>query len=185
MAATIPAAAGEAEELFAKFLEKPGRETYLAVFKAVTEAESYDPYSMELNGAWDLIKERKFKEAQEKLEKAMPNLLLSPRAHSMAAMAAEGLDDAAKAKAEREAAAKCLDGMLATGDGSPDKPYLVTRVSDEYDLLRHLKKARTSQGLRHKGGKAFDVMSCADGTEVWFDITVVFGSLSKRLKGKQ
>ena len=99
-------------------------------------------------------------------------------------MAAEGLEDAAKAKAEREAAAKCVEGVLATGDGSADKPYLVTRVSDEYDLLRHLKKARTTQGLRHKDGKAFDVMSCTDGTEVWFDITAVFGSLSKKLKGK-
>jgi hypothetical protein len=131
------------------------------------------------------VKAKKFKEAQEKLEKAMPNLLLSPRAHGMAAMAADGLDDAAKAKAEREAAAKCVEGMLSTGDGSADKPFLVTRVSDEYDLLRHLKKARTSQGLRHKDGKSFDVMSCTDGTEVWFDITVVFGSLSKRLKGKE
>ncbi len=139
---------------------------------------------MELDRVWDLIKEKKFKEAREKLEKAMPNLLLSPRAHGMAAMAAEGLDDAAKAKAERDAAAKCVEGMLATGDGSADKPYLVTRVTDEYDLLRHLKKVRDAQGLRHKDGKAFDVMSCTDGTEVWFDITVVFGSMAKRLKAR-
>ncbi|HUT32332.1 MAG TPA: DUF4919 domain-containing protein [Planctomycetota bacterium] len=183
-AIAAPSVAGEAKEFFAAFLEKPGKETYLAVFKAVTEAESYDPYSMDLNGAWGLIKEKKFKEAQEKLEKAMPSLLLSPRAHGMAAMAAEGLNDAAKAKSEREAAAKCIQGMLATGDGSADKPYLVTRVTDEYDVLRHLKKAKTTQGLRNKDGKSFDVMSCEDGTEVWFDITVVFGSLSKKLKGK-
>ncbi|MBM4041312.1 MAG: DUF4919 domain-containing protein [Planctomycetes bacterium] len=177
--------AGEPKELFAKFLEKPGKETYLAALKAVTEAEGYDPYSSDLDDLWPLIKEGKFQEAREKREKAMPNLLLSPRAHGLAAMAAEALDDAAKAKSEREAAAKCIEGILATGDGSPDKPYLVARVSDEYDLLRHLKKARTSQGLHHKDGKSFDVMNCADGTEVWFDITVVFDSLSKRLKGKE
>ena len=74
-AIAVPTVAGEAKELFAAFREKPGKESFLAVFKAVTEAESYDPYSMELNGAWDLLKEKKFKEAQEKLEKAMPNLL--------------------------------------------------------------------------------------------------------------
>ncbi len=82
LAATVPSVAGEIKELFAAFLEKPGKETYLAVFKAVTEAESYDGYSMELDRVWDLIKEKKFKEAREKLEKAMPNLLLSPRCHT-------------------------------------------------------------------------------------------------------
>lgn len=178
------ALAVEPKELFAKFLEKPGKETFLAVFKAVTEAESYNPYSTDLDDVWPLIKEKKLKEAQAKLDKAMPNLLLSPRAHRFAALAADGLGDAAKAKAELEASDKCLQGVLATGDGSPDKPYLVSRVSDEYDLLRHLKKPRTTQGLRHKEGKAFDVMQWPDGSEVWFDITVVFGSLSRKLKGK-
>ncbi len=183
-AAATPSLAGEAQELFAKFIEKPGKETYLAVFKAVTEAESYNGYSMELEDVAGLVKGKKFKEAQGRLEKAMPNLLLSPRAHLWAALAAEGLREEEKAKAEREAAQKCIQGMLATGDGSPEKPYLVTRVSDEYDLLRHLNKERNVQKLRHKDGKAFDVMQCADGSEVWFDITVVFGSMVKRLKGK-
>jgi len=184
VAAAVISLAGEARELFAAFLEKPGKETYLAVFKAVTEAKSYDPYSTDLDDAWGLVREQKFRDAQEKLDKAMPNLLLSPRAHTLAAMAAEGLGEAEKGKAERDAAAKCVQGMLATGDGSADKPYLVTRVSDEYDLLRHLKRAKTSQGLKHKGDKAFDVMQCADGSEVWFDITVVFGSLSRRFRQK-
>lgn len=139
---------------------------------------------MELSSAWDFVKEKKYKEAQAALEKAMPNLLLSPRAHPCAAMAAEGLGEAEKAKAERDAAAKCIEGMLATGDGSPEKPYTVSRVSDECDLLRHLKKARNVQGLRQKDGKSFDVMQCADGTEVWFDITAVFASMANRLKGK-
>ena len=183
LAATVPAAAGEAKELFAAFLEKPSKESYLKVFAAVTSDKGYNPYSTDLNDAWDLVKEKKFKEALEKLDKGMPNLLLSPRAHGMTAMAADGLGDAAKAKSEREAAAKCAQGMLATGDGSPDKPYLVTRVSDEYDLLRNLKKMRKTQGLKHKDGKSFDVMQCADDTEVWFDITVVFGSMAKKLKG--
>lgn len=184
MLIAVPSAAGEATELFAAFLEKPGKESFLAVFKAVTEGDGYDPYSMELDSVWGMIRENKHKAAQEKLEKAMPNLLLSPLAHLYLAMAAEGLGEAEKAKAEREAAAKCIQGILATGDGSAEQPYLVSRVSDEYDLLRHLKKMRKVQGLRHKDGKSFDVMQCADGTEVWFDITAVFGSMSKRLKGR-
>ena len=179
----VSALAGEAKELFAAFLEKPGKESYLKVFAAVTSDKSYDPYSTDLDDAWDLVKEKKFREALEKLDKGMPNLLLSPRAHRFAAMAAHSLGNDDRAKVEFDIADKCAQGMLATGDGSADKPYLATRVSDEYDLLRHLKKMRKTQGLKHKDGKAFDVMQCADGTEVWFDITVVFGSLSNKLKG--
>jgi len=51
-------------------------------------------------------------------------------------------------------------------------------------VLRHLRKARNAQGLRHNDGKAFDVMHCADGAEVWFGISAVLGSLSKQRKAK-
>jgi hypothetical protein len=176
------APAGEITELFDALVKSPTKENYLAVHKAVAEDKSYSPYSMDLNETADLIKEKKFKEAREKLDRAMPNLLLSPRAHSLAAIAAEGLGDAARAKTEGAAAAKCIEGMLATGDGSADKPYLVSRVSDEYDLLRQLKKKHRAQGLRQKAGKSFDVMQCEDGTEVWFDVTVIFNSLAKQFE---
>jgi hypothetical protein len=72
-------------------------------------------------------------------------------------------------------------GILATGDGSADKPYLVSRVSDEYDILRHTKKGMKGQSLRTKGDKSFDVIACQDGQELWFDITAVFGSMKKML----
>jgi hypothetical protein len=48
--------------------------------------------------------------------------------------------------------------------------------------MTHLKKAGGKQALRQKAGKSFDVFQFADGTEVWFDITVVFDSLAKQFK---
>jgi len=176
--------AAEPKELFEAFLKEPTKESYLRVFEAVASAPSYNPYSRDLDEATDLMKDKKHKEAQEKLEKAMPNLLLSPRAHQFASIAAKGLGDDKKAESERDAAAACLKGILLTGDGSADRPYLVTRVSDEYDLLRHLKKGKKAQSLRNKDGKSYDVIDCADGSQVWFDITVVFGRLMKGFEKK-
>jgi hypothetical protein len=176
--------AAEPKELLAAFLKEPTKESYLRLFEAVTSAPSYNPYSRDLDEATDLMSAKKHREAQEKLEKAMPNLLLSPRAHQFASIAAKGLGDDKKAESERDTAAACLKGILLTGDGSGERPYLVTRVSDEYDLLRHLKKGKKAQSLRQKDGKSYDVMSCADGSEVWFDITAMFGQLRKGFEKK-
>jgi hypothetical protein len=78
----------------------------------------------------------------------------------------------------------CTEGILGTGDGTADHPYLVVRVSDEYDILRHLKKRSTSQGLRRKDDKSCDVMTCADGSQIWFDVSAPFNRLMRRLGDK-
>jgi hypothetical protein len=60
---------------------------------------------------------------------------------------------------------------LATGDGGPDHPYLATYSTDEHDLLRALGlRARGQELVRHGSGR-FDVISCEDGSEIWFDVT--------------
>jgi len=181
------APAGEApkadlDALFAAFLKEPNRENHLAVFKEVTSSPKYNPYSRVLDDVGGLLDKKKDKEALEKIDGAMPGLLLCPKAHLYAAMAASRLGEKQRAEKERLALKQCLQGILNSGDGSQKKPYLVTRVSDEYDLLRHLEKASKMQGLRLDGGKSYDVISCTDGSEIWFDITVVFASLQRRMK---
>ena len=69
---------------------------------------------------------------------------------------------------------------MATGDGSAKKPYLVSRVEDEYDVLSSAGKRSTRQGLRMDQGKSYDVIFTSDGGEVHFDVSDVFGSLQRR-----
>jgi hypothetical protein len=69
------------KELFAKFLQSPDRESYLAVRAALVASEHYDPYSREFNTIEELIDAGKLADALEQLMAAMPNLLLSPKAH--------------------------------------------------------------------------------------------------------
>jgi leucyl aminopeptidase len=59
------------------------------------------------------------------MERAMSNLLLSPRAHRLLSFlyAKEGNEEAAAM--EFEIAETCIQGILATGEGSRENPFLV------------------------------------------------------------
>ena len=173
---------GEIQKHFATFLKKPTQESFLRVRGALVASPAYAPYASDLDDVAKLVKAGKWKEAQAKLQGAMPNLLLSPRAHRFASRVATALGDPKGAEAERAIADKCIQGILSTGTGTAERPYLVTRVADEYDVLGHLGKRKRVQGLRRQGDRSHDVIQCEDGAEVWFDITDVFKQLTRRFK---
>jgi hypothetical protein len=179
-----PTTAADVQAEFEAFLKAPGRETFLRAQETLTACPAYSPYSSDLEDVSELLQQKEFAKARAKLAAGMPNLLLSPRAHRFAAVAAWESGDAAAAKKEVELVSKCIQGLLATGDGSTARPFVVSRVSDEYDLSRHLGKRVSGQGLRRQDGKSFDVLQCSDKTELWFDITVPFGTISSKLRGK-
>jgi hypothetical protein len=164
------------------YIKESTKENYLRAYRAFTTAKTYSPYSFDLEEISSLVNDEKYNEAQALLKKAMPGLLLNPKAHQLASQVAKQLGDTAAADREAAAAKKCLDGILGTGDGSAKNAYLVTRVSDEYDVLRHLGKSSGSQGLVMKDGKSFDKIQCRDGGELWFDVTALFQAESKKEK---
>lgn len=172
------------EKQFAAFLKKPTRETFVVVRKSVVSSPKYDPYGTDPDDLRELADKGRLEAARQKFAEAMPNFLLSPRAHRYLATAARKAGDLDTAKKEIVIARKCIEGILATGDGSREKPYLVTRVQDEYDVLPHLNREKDSQGLVLDDGRSYDVIQCKDGSEVWFDITEVFECLKRRFKKK-
>jgi hypothetical protein len=174
----------EIAKLLAAFQKEPNRENFVGLRAAVVAAPSYSPYSFDLDEIGDLAKKEQFAEVQTRLKAAMPNLLLSPRAHLLASRAAERLGDARTAEKERSLIAACFKGILSTGDGSREKPYLVTRVSDEYDVLGYLKKRSKQQAIVRVGDKQLDRFDCTDGSVCCFDVTEVFGSLMRRAPQK-
>jgi hypothetical protein len=48
-------------------------------------------------------------------------------------------------------------------------------------VLSALGKQFQSQALVHDKDKSYDKMTCADGTELWFDITEMLGKMTARL----
>ena len=179
---TATAGAADANALFAGFVKQPSKQSYLGVLAALASSEAYQPYANDLADIEELIERKQFKEAQARLDKARPGLLLSPRLHSLAARTATGLGDAGTMAAELSMGNECLKAILGTGDGSRERPYVVSMVEDEYDLLRHLKKRVRSQGLMIGDEKHYDRIQCQDGGEVWFDITTPFKTLGRKAR---
>lgn len=173
--------ASELAELFAEFAAKPDRESYLAVRDVLVASEYYNSNSDELNQAQELALSGEWEAAQEVLDRSRENLILSPLAYMVRSQIAAELGDEETAEAMHLNALACCEGILATGDGTSESPYLVVRVSDEYDLLAYLQKEPDRQGLVNDGDRVCDVLTCADGTEIWFDIKDAFESLSRSL----
>jgi hypothetical protein len=172
------------QDLFFEFLRSPSKETFLAVRSALVASPSYDAYSRDLNVIEEAYQAERFEKVRQQASATMGNLLLSPRLHLVAGLAARKLGDAKAADAELFICHCCIEGILSTGDGSANAPYLVTRTSDEYDVLMHTNKKMQQQALTHKDERSYDVLTCSDGTEYWFDITDAFACLEKQFSKK-
>ncbi|HEY2251544.1 MAG TPA: hypothetical protein VGH74_10810 [Planctomycetaceae bacterium] len=162
---------------FVDLVQSPSRETYRAAHAALIALPEYNPYSDELDDIYRLLDADKFDLAKGRSSGLFPNLLLSPRAHLLIAAVAEKSGDDKLAGMEQFVAAACVQGILATGDGSKNSPYLVCRSSDEYDVLEYLGKEFRSQALVEDGDRHFDSMECKCGAEIWFDITSAYNKL--------
>lgn len=166
-------------EQLIQFIQSPDRDTYLTFRAKLIAVDGFDPYSDEILLADELYEKQKIHEARDTIQNAMRNLMLSPRAHQMLAFLHRKLGDEHAAQMEMLIGQACIEGILASGDGSTNNPYIVVRTSDEYDVIESLGKQFKQQALTHKDDKHFDLIECTDGSEYWFDITDAYNQLSK------
>ena len=164
---------------FSAFVESPGRESFLAVRNELMASEHYDPNSDEFELIEELIVDDRLDEAGEKLGQSMPNLILSPRAHLLNALVARMRGDSQSEQTAFKIAAACCQGIISTGNGTREAPYLVTRASDEHDVLQFLNKQYTGQSLKQDGQRRFEVVESSDGLEFWFEVTDAFAKLEQ------
>jgi hypothetical protein len=99
----------------------------------------------------------------------------------MACVIAKRSNDEKAARMDGYIGVACCKGIVATGDGTKRRPYLVTRISDEYDVVRYLGKQPARQALTGIGDRHFDVITCTDGSEIWFDITAPYSKFEEKL----
>lgn len=163
------------EREFIRFVEQPAADSYLAARDAMLRIE---PGTIT---AGDLLELNRMLDAGEhdqllNLTESLPaSAALSPRVHYFAAEAAAAMGDWDRAELERFMFVVCLKGLLATGDGSEERPYVVCHPSDEADVLDALEKrpaCRTMAQLEHA---VCNVVECEDETQLWFDVTTVTG----------
>lgn len=169
------------QELFLAMIQEPDRNTYLAVRNELVESNFYSPYSDDFTEAGKLLEDGDFEAAQERISLGMPNLLLAPRAHLMLAFAAEKMGDEETVQMESYIVSAIIRGITSTGDGSAAQPWLVTRTSDEHDVLQFLEKEFSEQALTEDGDRKIDVVSCTDGSQYHFDVTDAHRRLKETL----
>ena len=155
------------EKVF-EFLTDPTKETFLKCRELVINDPEYDPYSEDIENIQDLLNEGKFEEVVQYVN---VNILLSPRAHIYKYFAYKELGDEKGKNIEMTIAQIIFECLEKTGAGTKESPYIITRISDERDLVRHhLNKQDVSQNLVKDGDKIMDALTLDDGTQLYFDI---------------
>jgi hypothetical protein len=167
------------KETFLEYLKKPSVEIFLAVRQKVAESDSYAPYSNELDVLVAALGAGHPQAAIDLFWRSFPNLLLSPLAHLILSQAYQDLKRENEAEGEKAMGRLIMKSILATGKGTKKRPYAVMRVEDERDVLSVLKKQAGTQFLMKDKSRVFDLLQCSDGSEVYFDITMMYGRTRK------
>lgn len=163
------------EKVF-EFLTDPTKETFLKCRELVINDPEYDPYSEDIENMQDLLNAGKFEEV---IRYVNVNILLSPRAHIYKYFAYKELGDEKGRSIEMTITQLIFECLEKTGNGTKDSPYIITRISDERDLVRHhLNKQDVSQNLIKDGDKIMDALTLEDGTQLYFDIKVPYQRLA-------
>ncbi|WP_299619296.1 hypothetical protein [uncultured Tenacibaculum sp.] len=136
--------------------------------KEVFDHSNYDPYSDDLNIIEEFLDKNELSKA---IEYNSINLILSPRAHLYKNFALDKMNNQKGAQAELIFAQKIMEGISLTGNGTKEMPYIVTRISDEKDMLRYFQEEFKSQSLVKNENKIFDLIQCQSGKKIYFDIT--------------
>jgi hypothetical protein len=172
-------------EKFVEFLQSPSGETYLAIREAIVQLPVYNPYSDEAAEIKGLMDKGELEGARAKIAASMPNLLLSPGTHMlMSYIAIESKDDEL-AEMERFIASALCEGILDTGGGTKESPYVVLRTSDEHDVLQYLGQQLKKQSLIHDEEQHLDLTKCTDGSEMWFDVSDAYSRLQEAFTCRQ
>lgn len=158
-------------ELMTRFLQEPSTDTFATLRSAVVEDPRWHPYAGDIEALQSLLKEERWAEIAGRFQAAMPSLMLCPEAHLIAAEGARRCGDEQGGALLLHIANQLLRAILATGDGSVERPYLVTNVSDQYLVLWAQSATFSKQRLDRRGDRRVDRFTCEDAAEVCFDIT--------------
>jgi hypothetical protein len=163
---------------FARFVEQPSRATFIAARSAWLTLNVAPLTPADLQSVAELLAAGEAAAVIKRVHGWKARAAFSPRAHYFAGEAHALLGELDQAECERMVFSACLQGILATGDGSRRKPYLISQISDEYDVLKLLGLTCEKQRLvqtktRSAGGstRSCDVLSCHDGSQIWFNIS--------------
>lgn len=158
------------DQFFDCFME-PSLENFTFSQQEIFNHPEYHPYSEDLKVLQGLLDKNDLENA---IELNTVNLMLSPRAHLYKQYALDKLNRPEEAKSEGYMAHIILEGISLTGDGTVERPYRVTSISDERDMVQFLNEEFAGQSLVQANDKIMDMIQCKSGKEIYFDITIPY-----------
>jgi hypothetical protein len=167
---------------FQRFIRAAAPGNFLRLRETAATSSSYEPDGGKPADADEFLARGNFSQAGATLRAFMPNYLLNPGIHTRMASVRNGLSDRTGAWAESDLAKRCIAGIRSTGAGSRERPYLVLHSDDEYDILESYSKKSSGQTLFLNASQAYHRHDCEDGDPVWFDVTISYTILTRRLE---
>lgn len=161
------------DERFQRFIEEPTRHSYLRVREKLMEQPQFDPYSDDLRFLELHFKNGEFEHVLREAAPLRSIWRLSPRFHYFLGISALETGNLELAEDEKTLSRACLYGLTDTGEGTAEEPFLVTYLSDEYDVIQCLGVEVRQQQVVDVDGRQLDVLRDLDGKEHWFDVTEV------------
>ncbi|SHJ97277.1 hypothetical protein SAMN02745244_03679 [Tessaracoccus bendigoensis DSM 12906] len=153
----------------ADYIDDANAVTLDALREAILACPSYTPTPRFMLEARRLAASGRHWEAINLVAQWMPGAFLSPSAHSLLAESLAAVGDDAEAGRERFLTRLAIQTLIRTGDGSRERPWIVLRVDDEYDLLRWTRRTPVQQRLAITAQGPRDVIE-HDRGESWFAI---------------
>jgi len=159
---------------FADVLDRWVADPSPAHLEAVRDAVQADPYYSSGTELASLvvphIERGDHARARDVLLGAMPGAFLSPMAHSLLARVHLALGDEELALAQRRLARAALVAIVSSGDGSREHPWVVLRISDEYDVLSAMGVTVEAQRVEQPPGRVLDEIIGTDHQHWWFEL---------------
>jgi hypothetical protein len=160
--------------ILSTLIRTPTADAYRRAHRFVVASAQYAPYSNDFARIQVPYDAKRYSEVCDSFARMVPNWLLSPRAHMAVAAARKHLGDEQSALVAFGIARALLAAIRATGDGTPECPYLVVRVEDEYDVLADLRRKNPTRQTTSAG---LDTFRFGDGATVVFDARAAFARL--------
>jgi hypothetical protein len=164
-------------------LEHPSAERLLALRDLILERSDFAPYSPEWQVLGELHGAGEFGRVLGAWELLQPVGVLSPRLHFWAGTAALELGEYEQAAWERHCMQACLQGLLQTGTGAAESPFIVTYRWDAYDVMRALGASPAQQSLIDTEYGLCDRFLCDDGEDYWFLVGELVDRANQRCAG--
>lgn len=185
-----------AQAVYAHLLEQMKKQDpdldFAALRLAYSQTEAYNPYGGEeddlIEAMWTAVDASDFNQALDLANQALALNEVSPRAHTGAYYAYDGLGKKAEAKYHRYVASGIIDSILASGDGkSPETAYVVIAVPEEYVLLSVLGVKVDLQQWDEIEGHNYDFFNVVDKktnekSMIYFNIDIPWDWLSEQLQ---